>query len=191
LRIKKFTSQSFDSITISEYPTVHSEFIKPEVEKEIEWLKSIIQTIRTIRSEMSITPNKVIPLILRNVSKDNQQHLETHHKLLVTMSKVSPITCLNKNESVPPAATGVVDGLEIFIPMADLIDKKAELARLKKEIAKLEKDKQVMSGKLSNDSFINKAPADVIAKEKERLHKTEHALSKLYQQLTNIEQLDT
>ncbi len=190
LKIKKYTSQSLDSITISEYPIVHPEFTRPEIEKEFEWLKAVIQSIRTIRSEMAISPAKLIPLILRNVSDKDQQLLDKHQKLLIHLSKVSPITLLHNDETVPPSATGVVDGLEIFIPMAGLIDKDAELARLNKEIIKLEKDKQVVSGKLSNTNFVKKAPANIIKKEKERLSITEETLAKLARQLTKIKQLE-
>lgn len=190
LRIKKFTSQSLDSITISEYPIVHPEFIRPDIEEEIEWLKLVIQSIRTIRSEIAISPNKVIPLIFRNVSENDKKRLDIHQKLLISMTKVSPITFLNKDEKIPPSATGVVDSLEIFIPMEGLIDKEAELNRLKKEITKLEKDKLVIANKLSNRNFVNKAPTEVIVKEKERLNTTEQTLTKLQQQLTNIEQLE-
>lgn len=76
-----------------------------------------------------------------------------------------------------------------MVPMSDLIDKDAELARLQKEIDRLQKDCERQQGKLANDSFVAKAPPEVIAKEREKLADTERALQKLREQMDAIRAL--
>ena len=87
------------------------------------------------------------------------------------------------------AATQLVGDMEVLVPMAGLIDKAAELARLDKEIAKLDKDIQRLSGKLGNPGFIDKAPAAVVEKEKEKLQGQQHARLRLVEQRGEIEAL--
>ena len=84
------------------------------------------------------------------------------------------------------SATALVGNLEILVPMAGLIDKDAELARLGKEIEKLGKDLARIEGKLSNSSFVDRAPADVVEKERAKLADQQQALEKLREQEQRI-----
>ena len=87
------------------------------------------------------------------------------------------------------AATALVGELEILVPMAGLIDREAELARLSREIDKLEKDLARVQGKLGNPAFVAKAPAAVVAKEQEKMQAQQQALATLQEQARNIGQL--
>ena len=87
------------------------------------------------------------------------------------------------------AATALVGELEILVPMADLIDKDAELARLGREVEKLEKDVARIRGKLGNASFVDKAPAAVVEKEREKMQAQQQALDKLQEQAQRIRQM--
>ena len=87
------------------------------------------------------------------------------------------------------SATSLVEQMEILVPMAGLIDKAAETARLSKEIDKLQKDLQRISGKLNNPAFVDKAPAEVVAKEKQKQAAQQQSLDKLQQQLEQISAL--
>ena len=89
----------------------------------------------------------------------------------------------------PMAATALAGDLEILVPMAGLIDTDAELARLAKEIDKMEKDRSRVEGKLANPSFVDKAPDAVVAKEREKLETLQQALEKLRQQEHRIQSL--
>jgi valyl-tRNA synthetase len=157
------------TIMLSPFPLVNDEWINPPIEEEMEWIKAVIQAIRTIRSEMSINPAKRIPLFLRQVTPLIHQRLEKYKTTLVNLSKLTDIHCLNDHDDVPVSASAVVGELELLIPMADLIDKDAELTRLKKELAKLDQEIARAEGKLTNPAFIDKAPPDVVQKEQEKL----------------------
>ena len=169
LRTAKLTSENDETIMLAQYPHVEAHYIHLDVEEEIDWLKSVIQSIRTIRSEMSISPGKLIPLTLRNASPLIQKRVEKYMQTLTTLSKVARINYLNSDEEAPLSASAVIGDMELLIPMADLIDKDAELLRLEKEIGKLDKDIALAEGKLNNPTFSEKAPAEIINKEREKL----------------------
>ncbi|MGC1183064.1 valine--tRNA ligase [Legionella sp.] len=185
-RTTKFTSENGGSIMLSAYPQVNEEFLNDTIEEELEWIKSVIQTIRTLRSEMSIPPGKLIPLYIRHITPELKQQIEKYQHTLKALSKLKQINYLNINDKVPVSATAVLGEIELLIPMADLIDKEAELARLIKELAKLEKDISLAEGKLNNPQFADKAPAEIIAKEKEKLAQAHLAKEKLIQHKARI-----
>lgn len=85
--------------------------------------------------------------------------------------------------------TSLVDSMQLHIPMAGLIDKEAELKRLDKALQKAEQEQKRLSGKLSNENFVSKAPEAVIAKEREKLAEAEETLAQLKQQHTKIASL--
>ncbi|ARG99623.1 valine--tRNA ligase [Legionella micdadei] len=188
-RTSKFTSQNGESIMLSPYPQVNQEFINPEIEDELTWLKTVIQSIRTIRSEMTISPAKLIPLSLRHVTPLIKERIEKYHSTLIALSKLTHIHFMQEDEPIPVSATAVVGELELLIPMAGLIDKEAELSRLSKEIAKLDKDIALAEGKLNNPKFTDKAPAEIIAKEQEKLMQAKLTKDKLLQHKQTIETL--
>lgn len=177
------------TIMLTDYPRVNPELIHPHIEEELEWLKSAIVTIRTIRSEMSISPAKVIPLMVRNITPELQIRTEKYRSILAALCKVGNIQFLTPEESVPVAATAVLGAIELLIPMADLIDKDAEMARLNRELAKLDKDISLAEGKLGNPNFTDKAPTEIIAKEQEKLAQARQAREKLVEHQRRIASL--
>ena len=188
-RITKLTSQNDDTILLSQFPLVNEEWIKPLIEDEVEWLKTVIQAVRTIRSEMSINPAKRIPLLLRQVTPLIKERLEKYTPTLMALSKLTHIHCLQENEEIPVSASAVVGELELLIPMADLIDKDAELARLKKELMKLNQDIERAESKLNNPAFTDRAPPDVVQKEQEKLAQAKLTYEKHVHHQAKIEAL--
>ena len=185
----KLSSENTETIMLSHYPHVEEQFIHPVVEEEIEWLKKVVQSVRTIRSEMTISPAKLIPLNLRNATPMIQERIKKYERTLMSLSKLKSINYLNPEEAVPLSASAMVGEMELLIPMANLIDKEAELARLEKELAKLNKDIQLAEGKLNNPTFTDKAPAEIISKERDKLAQAQLAKDKLVHHQTTIEAL--
>lgn len=185
----KFTSQNGDSIMLSTYPSVNKDHINLEIEEELTWLQAVIQAIRTIRSEMTITPAKQIPLLVQNLNPVTKERLKKYQSTLIALSKLTNIRSLDENESPPESASAVVGEMELLIPMAGLIDKEAELSRLQREIAKLDKDIALAEGKLNNPKFTDKAPAEIISKEQEKLTQAKLAKNKLEHHKKTIETL--
>jgi valyl-tRNA synthetase len=178
------------SIMLQAYPQIDNNLIDEQSESELEWLKSVIISIRTIRSEMNISPAKQLPILLRKGSKTDKANVEHLKSMLHTLAKVESISWLGNDEDLPPSASAFVGELEIYLPMAGFINLDEETARLKKEIGKLEKDLTVVSNKLSNASFVDRAPADVVEKEKARLSELTASISKLEQQLDQLSKIE-
>jgi valyl-tRNA synthetase len=178
-----------ESIMLCQYPQEEKKHINEAVEEELEWVKKIIQAVRTIRSEMSVSPAKVIPLNIKNASEAIQERVQKHLKILTSLGKLSQIHCLSIDEAIPVSASALVGDLELLLPMAGLIDKKAELGRLEKELARLDKDILFFESKLNNPNFTDKAPADIIQKEQEKWEQAKIARDKLLHHQATIQAL--
>ena len=169
------------------YPLSDKSKIDEHAEADMQWLQLIIEGIRNIRGEMNIAPGKKIPVLFKNGNKTDKVRLAQNEEFLSSLAKLESITWLTSDDIAPAAATQLAGEMEILVPMADLIDKDAELARLGKEIEKLNKELASIKGKLSNANFVDRAPAAVVAKEQQRLDKQQVALEKLQEQQLTIQ----
>jgi valyl-tRNA synthetase len=138
---------------------------------------------------MNIPPGKALPVLVSNGSDSDQSRVENNAPFLTQLAKLESITWLSAGESAPVAATSLVGGMEILVPMAGLIDQAAELKRLAKEIEKLDQEMARIQGKLANKSFVDRAPADVVEKERAKQAGLEESLQQLKQQEQRISQL--
>lgn len=170
------------SIMLQSYPTIEEKTVSDSASK-IEWLKKIILAVRNIRGEMNIAPSKPLELLFKNATEKDKTLLNETQDYLQTLARVSKIGYLAPNDVAPVSAVAVLGGLEIFVPLAGLIDIAQETARLNKEITKLEKDKLALENKLQNPNFVDKAPKEVVTAEKERQEIVKNNLQKLQQQL--------
>lgn len=182
-------SASNDTIMLAAYPQADEALIDQGAIADLEWLKDVIVGIRNIRGEMNISPAKALPVFVENASKEDLRRLSDNDTFLKKLASLETITVLAKGEEAPMSATGLVGDMEILVPMAGLIDKDAECARLQKEIDKLDKEVAKINGKLGNASFVDKAPAAVVEKEKTRLVDFEGQLVKLKEQHGKIAEL--
>jgi valyl-tRNA synthetase len=142
--------------------------------------------IRQIRGEMNIPPSKPLPVLLNNCSESDLTRLDNNRLLVNKLARLESITTLTSTDEAPQSAIALVGELQVLIPMAGLIDKEAELDRLNKEIEKLEKENTRISGKLSNASFVDKAPAAVVDKEKQKQNDISSKLNNLNEQKEKI-----
>jgi len=177
------------SIMVQSFPQFDESQCDQTAIDDLEWVKQFIVAIRNIRGEMDISPSKELPVLLKNVNANDQRRLDDNQQFLSALAKLESITLLADDDNGPLSATAVVGDLTVLIPMAGLIDKEAELARLSKAIDKLEKDADRTRGKLSNEKFVGKAPEAVINKEKAKLADAESALAKLAEQIAQISSL--
>lgn len=178
-----------DSIMIQAYPSADQGKIDSTAEQEIEWLKTFIIGVRKIRSEMDIAPGKAIPVLLQGGAESDQAWADKHQTYLQRLAKLESITILNEQDAAPEAATALVGDMKILIPLAGLIDKEAELARLQKDIDRLTQDCSRAEQKLANKNFTDKAPAAVVEQQRQRLQDNQAALAKLQEQIEKIKAL--
>ncbi|MEX1669934.1 valine--tRNA ligase [Zhongshania guokunii] len=178
-----------DTIMLQAYPIAASEEIDSDAIADAEWLKSVILAIRNIRGEMNVPPGKTLSLLLKNGSDEDLRRLNGNRQALSKLAKLDDIQWLAASDEAPMSATQLVGSMEVLVPMSGLIDKVAEIARLEKEIQKLDKDIQRIQGKLGNAGFLDKAPADVVAKEQEKLAAQQAAQQTLSEQIKSIQAL--
>ena len=174
------------SIMVQAFPVQDAAKQDEQVLADIEWVKKFIVGIRNIRGEMDISPNKPLNALLKNVSAEDSRRLEAAKAFLDKLSKLETVTILKDGEEAPASATALVGEMEILIPMAGLIDKDAELARITKAMDKVDKDVSRTRGKLGNDKFVSNAPDAVIEKERAKLEEGEKQLEKLKAQYETI-----
>ncbi len=155
-----------ESIMISKWPVADESLVDPEAERGMNAIMDSIKAIRNMRAEVNANPGKKIPAIML-VSEDLREvvaHNDSYIKLLGGIDNLE-LRLLN-GEKPENAMAAVVTGIEVYLPLAGLIDVEKETQRLSKELAAMEKDLQRAGGKLNNAGFLAKAPEDVIAKER-------------------------
>ena len=177
------------SIMVQSFPQFDASLCDDKAIADLEWVKQFIVAIRNIRGEMDIAPSKPLPVLLKNVNVEDQRRLDENQQFLSSLAKLESIKVLAGDDSGPASASAVVGDLTVLIPMAGLINKDAELARLAKAVAKLEQDITRTQGKLNNEKFVSKAPAAVIDKEKNKLADAQSSLAKLIEQQAQINAL--
>ena len=170
------------SISICEFPKFDASLVDETAEKEIEFVQEVVTAIRNIRGEMNISPAKPINVFLKSTAVTFAQ--EKYIKSLVRIETLTVDEHLDKPKA---CASAVVKGCDIFIPLEGLIDLKVERARIEKEIARILGSFNGVRKKLENESFVSKAPAEVIERERMKMADWQKALEKLQTILEDLE----
>ena len=165
-----------ETIMLSEFPTENKKYVDLAAEREFDYLKEIVNAIRNIRGEANVSPAKKIEVIFKIVNDGEKEILEHNAKIL---DKLANVEKYEFNKEIP-ALVGfkLVETTEIYVPLADLIDKEKEIAKLEKDIQKTQKELDRVLGKLSNEKFLSKAPKEVIDKENGIKEELENKIAK-------------
>ncbi len=177
------------TIMLQPYPQPERARIDAEALDEMEWVMRFIVGVRNIRGEMNIKPTRALPLLLQGGSAADAERVERNRLYLMTLARLDALRCLEPGEPAPESATALAGELKLLIPMAGLIDKNAELGRLGKEVERLRRDLAASRTKLQNPSYVERAPATVVAKERLRVQEMEGALQRLEEQSARIRSL--
>ncbi|MEO1078025.1 MAG: valine--tRNA ligase [Pseudomonadota bacterium] len=178
--VKGLAGRSGDSIVLQPYPRSAAAKDAQACE-DIAWLKDFALAIRAIRGEMDIPPSKRLPVLLRGGTEPDRRRVDALGDALLQIGGLAKLSWLG-DDTAPAAATGLCGDLELLVPLADVIDPAAEIARLDREIEKAEGELQRLVGKLNNKSFVERAPAEVVAREREKLANQTSALERLREQ---------
>jgi valyl-tRNA synthetase len=188
-RVKGITGQGGDTIMLEPFPEYDENLLDQTAVQDLEWVKQVIVAVRNIRGEMDISPSKPLNLLVKNASETDQRRFAENEAFLAALAKLESVTLLQEGQETPVSATALIGELELLIPMAGLIDTGAELARLNKQLEKAAKDLAKVTGKLSNEKFVGKAPEAVIAKERAKQAELQTTCDKLKEQIKTIEAL--
>ena len=188
-RVKEVKGIEGETIMLQAFPEFDASLVDEAALNDLEWIKEVIVAVRNIRAEMNIAPGKPLEVILRGADDNAKRRVSDNIGFLKAMGRLADIRPLAEGEEAPLSVNKLVNGAELLIPMAGFIDKDAELARLDKELEKVEKDITTLDSKLSNDGFVSRAPEAVVAKERERLATCLSAKEKLIAQKISIASL--
>lgn len=184
--IKPLSGATGETIMLTRFPEAKDSKIDQQALSDVEWLQAVILGVRNIRGEMNISPAKDLPVLFKNGSAEDQQRLQNNQQFLKKLASLESVTWLNAGDLEPMSATALVGNMEILVPMAGIIDKDAEIARLTKESTKLEMDISKTETKLGNEAFVAKAPEAVVAAERARVAEHKIAVEKLREQIQKI-----
>ena len=183
-KVSPLLGRGGETIMLQAYPDTQETPGDADAVAEIDWLRTFILGVRRIRAERDIPPGKPLALQLSGGSEQERQWLEQDRGYIETLTKVNSITTV----SVEPddAVTAQAGAMTIFVPLADLIDPRTEAEKLRKQLEKLDGERRRISNKLANKTFIDKAPAEIVQKERDKLARLNDDASRLEEQFERI-----
>jgi valyl-tRNA synthetase len=176
------------SIMSAAFPQADPALIDPQAEKEMTLIMGVTTAIRNVRGEMNISPAAQLEAVVYG-PEGSLQLLETHASSVRDLARLSTLTLRRDGDRPRLAASAVVGELEIFLPLEGVLDFQEETRRLQKEIGKLEPELARAKKKLTNEDFLGRAPAEVVAKEREKSDRLGAKLQKLQEQLHRLVEL--
>lgn len=175
------------SIMTSQWPEFQPAKTDAIAEKEMGLIMEMIRAIRNIRGEVNITPGKKIEVIIQ-ASPEDKEIISKGQGYLVNLAGISQLTVGALQEQKPDKAmTARIEKIELYLPLAGLLDLDKERERLEKELALAQKEVERVDNKLNNSGFTGKAPAEVIAKEKQKREEWLEKKDKILERLAMLE----
>jgi len=162
------TPHKSESIVVAPYPTVDDSLIDPTAVKELDILVAAIKAVRNIRQEMDTPLSKPVTILIKPTQDAVKEMLIDNTAYLERFCHPEYLTISEQVTAPAQAMTAVIDGAEIYLPLAGLIDVDEEIKRLEGELVKLDKEIERIDKKLANESFVSKAPEKIVTKEKEK-----------------------
>ena len=178
-----------DSIVVADYPKTDDAQISEQVEADMAWLQELIASVRNIRGEMKLGNAVRLPVLLQNISADEDARLSRIKNQFKALAKVESLTIVKEGDEVPLSSSSMVGQLRVLVPMKGLIDPTAELVRLGKSYDKLKGQSEGIARKLGNEGFVSKAPAEVVEAEKAKLAELEGQLTAMTAQMEQLKAL--
>ena len=179
-----------DSIMTAAFPIADDSLISLQTEHDMTWLQALIGAIRNIRGEMKLGNAVRLPVLLDNISDEETARLSRIENQFKSLAKVDTLTIVNAGDGadkeLPLSSSSMVGQLKVLVPMKGLIDPTAELNRLAKAQEKLTKQAESLRSKLSNESFVSKAPANVVESEKAKLAEMDSQLAEMNKQIEQL-----
>jgi valyl-tRNA synthetase len=154
------------SLVIAAYPVVRPEFDDESASRGVEVLKELIRSVRNIRSEVNTPLSKKVPMLLKTTDEKIEAFLKENTNYIERFTNPETLEISSSIEAPELAMSAVLTGVEIYLPLAGLINVEEEIARLNKELDKWTKELKRVQGKLSNERFVSSAPEAVVEAER-------------------------
>ncbi|HEY3352792.1 MAG TPA: class I tRNA ligase family protein, partial [Polyangia bacterium] len=156
------------SIMITLFPSPDPSFIDAEAEKAMALLMDVVVAVRNLRSEYRISPAASVEVVVHAGEDANRALLERYRSLVMEQAKARRVEVARRGEPPAGSVKQVIGEVEVYLILEGVIDVAAETARLEKDLGKAQKELDGVARKLENESFVARAPAEVVAKERER-----------------------
>jgi valyl-tRNA synthetase len=176
------------SIMVAEFPRSDETMVDRQGEEQMAVVMDVTTAIRNIRGEMNVAPAAQVEAMV--VGPESLTSIvKVHGHYIEDLARLSALEVVRDGERPRVAASAVVRELELFVPLEGVLDFEEETRRLQKEISKLEPELARTQKKLANDAFLSRAPADIVAKEKDKLERLGGKLDKLQAQLEKVKKI--
>ena len=175
------------SIMRAPYPGVQAEMVDQTTEREMEFVQRAIEAVRNIRGEVGIAPSQEVSLVVRISDARTRESIQRYAGYFQRLARVSELSFRTEPGRPRLSASAVVDNEEMFVPLENVIDVAQERARLQKEIERVTRMIEGVSNKLRNQAFLDKAPREVIERERQKLETFTQTLEKLDHHLHDLQ----
>ncbi len=166
------------TVMLEAFPEPNPAWEDTQAEQSMQLLMDVISAVRTIRSEADVHPSAKLHVSLICADAAERELLQAFSVSICAMTRAETVDIVESGAVPDDAAHSLVSGVEVVVPLKELIDVDAELDKLARERKALEQDLQRVRGKLGNDNFLRNAPPDVVAKEQAKLAEQESRLAK-------------
>lgn len=183
----RLKNDSEPSSVVSEWPQANSSIVNKNAEAEMSFVQNLISAVRNIRSEMNVPPGSYAELKFKSSNNSYIEQVNRNSHAIMNLSKIKTIEHIDAKKLVAFAAVAVVKDVELFVPLAGLIDLEVEKNRLSKEIGRLDKQVEGLSKKLRNEQYLQKAPENVVQQDRDKLKNFTEKLEKLKANLNLFE----
>ncbi len=167
-----------ETLATASWPRAKKSWFDAGVEREVGFLQEVVVAVRNLRAEQKIAPGRSVPVVVRG-TEAQLELLERLQGQLLGLARIETLTLARDGARPKVAASAVVQGAEVFLPLAGLVDLDEERARLARDAEKLLTDLEGVRKKLRNQDFLAKARPEIVEKEKARLEALEETLEKL------------
>ena len=174
------------SIMVSKWPISDSSLVDPEAVRKMERVMGLIRGIRNIRSEARIPPNTWLTVLVKVEGEEEESLLESTEAYIRHLARVQELRKERTLERPRVSAVAVTAGMEIYVPLEGVIDIASETGRVDRELQKIDRELERVNRKLSNADFLARAPAEVVAKERENQRTLQETQEKLRRHLTML-----
>ncbi len=188
-RVGPLAGASAASLMVAPWPDATAFHADADAEGDVRWIQACVLGIRQIRGEMDISPARRLPVLLEDPSAEDRRRVAQQRTFLARLAGLESLRELEPGETPPPAATALVGGMKMLVPMAGLIDPKAETGRLGRKLEKTRSEILRANAKLANENFVRNAPAAVVVQEQARLADFERSVASLEEQLARVRRL--
>ncbi len=177
------------SIMLAPWPTSEDGFHSPEAMETMGYLMEVTREVRNVRSNYNIPPGERLPVVLRTSTSTHDAVLQVCEGYLTNLARLSRVTWGRQVAKPEMAASALVRGIEVYVPLEGVVDLAAERARLSRELAKVDEALDRVNRKLTNTDFLGKAPAEVVGRQRATQAELQDARTKLQEGLGRIEAL--